>query len=178
MIRKIVAVVMAPFVAIFYRRFKNRKSFDTLILARYLFFQKILGNNRKIPWPVHWTSQIKEYKKIDPGDRAPGMSLGCYIDGRNGIKLGKNVWIGPGVSIISMNHDLDDYNQYRITDPIRIGDNSWLGAHSIILPSVVLGEHTIVAAGAVVSKSFPEGNQVLAGNPAKQIRKLDVYKGK
>jgi acetyltransferase-like isoleucine patch superfamily enzyme len=47
----------------------------------------------------------------------------------------------------------------------------------VILPGVELGPHTILAAGAVVTKSFKEGNQVLAGVPAQVVKKLDVYQG-
>lgn len=101
--------------------------------------------------------------------------MGCYIDGRNGIVLGDNVWVGPRVSIISMDHDLLDYTQYKTERPIRIGKNSLLTTNSIVLPGVELGPHTVVAAGAVVTKSFPEGNQVLAGNPARVIKQLPNY---
>ncbi len=101
--------------------------------------------------------------------------LGCYIDGRNGIVLGDNVWIGPRVSIISMDHNLLNYNHYKVEKPVVIGRDSLLTTNSIILPGVELGPHTVVAAGAVVTKSFLEGNQVLAGNPARVIRKLDSY---
>ena len=44
--------------------------------------------------------------------------------------------------------------------------------NSVILPGIVLGNHTIVGAGSIVTKSFPEGNCVIAGNPAKKIRDL------
>jgi acetyltransferase-like isoleucine patch superfamily enzyme len=74
-----------------------------------------------------------------------------------------------------MNHNLIDYNQYDIDEPIRIGRNSLLTAGCIILPGVQLGEHTVVAAGAVVTKSFPEGNQLLAGVPASIVKKLGQY---
>ncbi|MCZ6594930.1 MAG: hypothetical protein O6943_08450 [Bacteroidetes bacterium] len=47
------------------------------------------------------------------------------------------------------------------------GDYSWAGMNSVILPRVKLGTHTIVAAGSVVAKSFPEGYCVIAGSPAK-----------
>lgn len=104
--------------------------------------------------------------------------MGCHIDGRNGIIFGRNVWIGPRVSVISMNHDPNDYHSYIDNGPIVIGDNCWLGANSVILPDVKLGEHTVVAAGAVVTKSFKEGNQVLAGVPACVVKKLDEYKVK
>jgi acetyltransferase-like isoleucine patch superfamily enzyme len=48
--------------------------------------------------------------------------------------------------------------------------------NAVILPGVTLGENTIVGAGAIVTKSFPEGWCVLAGNPARVIRKLDPAK--
>ena len=139
------------------------------------FQQKILGFNRHVPWPVHRSSMVKECNRIDPGTRTPGLGRNCHIDGRNGIVFGKNVWVGPSVKIISMNHDLNNFNKYTKAKPIKIGDNSWLGASVIILGEVELGEHTIVAAGAIVTKPFPEGNQVLGGNPAKIIKKISSY---
>lgn len=141
------------------------------------FFQKILGFNRDISWPVHWTSSISSPNNISPGTRTPGLSKNCHIDGRNGIKFGKNVWIGPDVKIISMNHDINNYHKYVKAKHIIIKDNCWVGAGAIILPEVELGQHTIVAAGAVVTKSFADGNQVLGGNPAKVIKKLSNYEG-
>jgi acetyltransferase-like isoleucine patch superfamily enzyme len=139
------------------------------------FSQHILRINSDVPWPVHWSSQIRCAEKIDRGDRYPGLSMGCYIDGRNGIVIGKNVWIGPKVSIISMNHDPYDYHQYIKTEPIVIGDNCWLCTGCIILPGVKLGNHVIVAAGAVVTRSFEEDNIVLAGVPARIIKRLSPY---
>lgn len=158
-----------------YPHFKN-KEYKNWNILRYIFMQKILGFNRKVCWPVHFTSQINTPEKIIPGSKAPGYSMGCYIDGRNGIIIEENVWIGPRVSVISMNHQADNYNKYVTTNPIIIRKNSLLTTNCIILPGVELGEHTIVAAGAVVTKSFSDGNQVLAGNPARVIKKLNDYK--
>lgn len=146
-----------------------------VVILKYGFFQKLLGFNRNVPWPVHRSSSITASEKIVSGTRTPGLGKNCYIDGRNGIIFGKNVWIAPYSKIISMNHDVNDYNEYTKAKPIKIGDNCWLGASAIILPEVELGNHTIVAAGAIVTKSFPEGNQVLGGNPAKVIKKLSNY---
>jgi len=104
--------------------------------------------------------------------------MGCYLDGRNGIEIGKNVWIGPKVSLISRNHDVHNYHSYvEDSPPIVIGDNCWLGAGSIILPGVQLRDHVIVAAGTVVTKSFDEEDIILAGVPARIIKKLDTYQG-
>ena len=142
---------------------------------RAIFIQKILRINARVPWPVHWTSKVSAPENIDRGTRFPGLSMCCHIDGRNGIVFGENVWVGPHVSIISMNHDLYDYERYVSANPILIDDNCWLGAHAVVLPRVHLGQHTVVAAGAVVTRSFPDGNQVLAGAPAKIVKKLDRY---
>lgn len=156
---------------------KKDTNYSVKQIIKYAFKQKVLGYNRKVPWPVHFTSQVKCPKKIKRGTKYPGFAKGCYIDGRNGIIFEENVITGPHVSIISQNHNPLDYNQYLSAKPIRIKKNSWLSSGCIILPEVELGEHTLVAAGAVVTKSFPEGNQIIGGNPAKVIKKLDSYHG-
>jgi len=125
---------------------------------------------------VHFTSQIKCPEKIQRGTKYPGYAKGCYVDGRNGIIFEENVLTGPHVSIISMNHDVLNFNTYLSGKPIIIRKNSWLSTGCIILPEIELGEHTIVAAGAVVTKSFTEGNQIIAGNPAQVIKKIEPYK--
>ncbi|MDZ7795658.1 MAG: acyltransferase [Candidatus Marinimicrobia bacterium] len=83
--------------------------------------------------------------------------MGCYLDGRNGIIIEENVWIGPRVSIISMNHDENDFTKYAKSSPIIIKKNSWLATNCVITSGVELGEHTIVASSAVVTKSFHTG---------------------
>ena len=140
--------------------------------------QKFLGFNRKVPWPVHWTTKVKSHEKIQPGSRCPGLSPGCYLDGRNGIIIGKNVWIGPNVSLISMNHNTNNYEKYIKDPPIIIGNNCWIGASVIILPGVKLGNHVVVGAGSVVTKSFLDTNILVAGNPAKKIKSLGDYLAK
>ena len=76
-----------------------------------------------------------------------------------------------------MNHDIYDYTKYVAGKPVVIGDNCWLAANAVILPEVELGPHTIVAAGAVVTKSYPEGNCILAGVPAKIVENIGDYLG-
>lgn len=147
------------------------------VWLKHWFIQKVLRFNGDVPWPVHPTSKVSSSGKITRGTRTPGLSHGCHIDGRNGIVFGANVWVGPHVAIISMNHDVNDYCKYIKDEPIVIGDDCWFGAKSVILPGVRLGKHTIVAAGSVVAKSFPEGDQVLAGSPARVVKKLPPYEG-
>ena len=164
-------------IRLFYRDFDlNNNVWSKKELIKFGFRQRILGYNRHVPWPVHFTSTIKCPEKIKKfKNRAPGSAPGCYIDARNGIIFEENVWIGPNVSIISQNHSITNFYEYLPADSIIIKKNSWLATGCIILPGVELGEHTIVGAGAVITKSFPEGNQLLAGNPAVVVKKLDFY---
>lgn len=157
-----------------YMKGGNHQSF--IIVLKHLIIQKVFRINSHVNWPVHISSKITAPERIIRGTRTPGLSFGCHIDGRNGIIFGRNVWVGPNVKIISMNHDPCDYNQYIKSPPVRIGDNCWIGSGAIILPSVVLGNHTIVGAGAVVTKSFQGEDQIVAGNPAKLIKKISPYK--
>jgi acetyltransferase-like isoleucine patch superfamily enzyme len=105
--------------------------------------------------------------KFGKGVNYPGDSPHTYIQGYNGIEIGDDVNMGPGVGLISANHDLLDNTRHLPAPPIRIGDRSWIGMNAIILPGVELGENTIVAAGSVVARSFKKGYQVIAGNPAR-----------
>jgi acetyltransferase-like isoleucine patch superfamily enzyme len=136
-------------------------------------FQKIFRINAEVPFMVHYTSIVS--KTVYLGKNvAPYLanSGGCYIQGINKIYIGDNTIIAPGVKIISANHDLFDFSEHiKSIEPIIIGRNCWLGANSIILPGVQLGNHVIVGAGSVVTKSFFD-NTIIAGNPAKEIRKL------
>lgn len=163
--------IFRGFLQLFYPQFHNEQYFNKTLL-KYILWQKVLGINRSTPWPVHFTSQIKSPEKIKNGTKAPGYSMGCYIDARNGIVIEENVFIGPRVSLISMNHDKENLDAYVVSSPIILHKNCWLAANAIILAGVELGEHTVVAAGSVVTKSFPEGNQMLAGNPARVIKQL------
>lgn len=174
--KKILRKIIYLILSICYRELsKNDASYSVKQILNYAFKQKILGYNRSVKWPVHFTSQVKSPEKIQRGTKYPGFAKGCYIDGRNGIIFEENVITGPHVSIISQNHNTNDFTKYINSNPIIIRKNSWLSANCIILPEVELGEHTIVAAGAVVTKSFPEGNQIIGGNPAKIIKKIGEY---
>jgi acetyltransferase-like isoleucine patch superfamily enzyme len=96
------------------------------------------------------------------------ISGNCYIQGANGITFGDGTIFAPGVKIISANHDRSNLEQWVPEEPIKIGDECWIGANAVILPGVHLGNRTVVAAGAVVTKSFPDAS-VVAGVPAKRI---------
>jgi len=128
---------------------------------------------RKIPWPVHFTSAVGGDIKVGYLT-APGMMPGIYINGMNGIIFGNNIYMGPGVKIISANHDLKNYYQHIKAKPIIIGNDVWIGANAIILPAVSIADGCVIGAGAVVTKSFGEKNSIIAGNPAKILKKKEV----
>jgi acetyltransferase-like isoleucine patch superfamily enzyme len=144
------------------------------ITLKTLFLQKILGFNRHAYWPCHFTSVISTPQNIEIGiGAAPGLSPNCYIQGAGGIKLGDYSLVGPGVGIISANHDICDIHRHQQSLGVVIGKYCWIGMNAVILPGVRLGDHTVVAAGAIVTNSFPDGYCVLAGNPARKIKTLD-----
>lgn len=139
--------------------------------------QMVLGVNRPANWPVSPSSIVASAEKIKIGiGCAPGLGPWCYIQGTNGIEIGDYTLIAPRVSIISANHDLYDIHKHNSARPVKIGRYCWLGVNSTILPEVEIGDHTVVAAGAVVTKSFPSGYCVLAGVPARCVKEIDKDK--
>lgn len=155
------------------KRIKHIGLKNTLL---YAIVQNIFRINPRVPWPVHWSSIVMRHENIkrSEGPPYPGYMIGQYIQAKNGIEIGRNVRMGPGVKLISANHDIQNFDIHTPTDPIIIGDNCWLSADVKILPGVTLGNHVIVAAGAVVTKSFPE-NSLVGGVPARLIKHLPPY---
>ena len=121
------------------------------------------------------------------------MENGCsyidnsvYIDGTDYslISLGDNVVLSREVTILT--HDfsnikalnsinVNNFHDYRhIVKPVTTGENSFIGAKTIILPGTFIGKNVIVGAGSVVKGSI-EDNTVVAGNPAKVIKNTDEY---
>ena len=80
--------------------------------------------------------------------------------------------IGPGVSLLTANHDLYDH-QVLFCGKVTIKKNAWIGAKAIILPGVTVGENAVVAGGSVVTK-YVEANTVVGGNPARVLKHLDA----
>ena len=128
------------------------------------------GKNLKIEPPFHC-----DYgSNIEVGENFfANFNLTILDVGR--VKIGKNAQIAPNVSIYTAGHPVhpDSRNSgYEYGIDITIGDNVWIGGSSVINPGVTIGNNVVVAAGAVVTKDVPD-NCVVAGVPAKVIRKLE-----
>lgn len=153
--------------------FSNDNIIGYIWAWRAVLFQKILGYNRNIPWPVSFRTEIsnKNNIKFNINDLNNFQHFGCYFQNFKGnIVLGEGTYIAPNVGIITANHDINNLDKHAPGKDVIIGEKCWIGMNSIILPGVKLGDRTIVGAGSVVTKSFEQGNCVIAGNPAKIIK--------
>lgn len=102
-------------------------------------------------------------------------NMDCVFLDVNTITIGNNVMLGPRVNLFTAGHPIDA--DVRISDlefglPIVIEDKVWIGGNATILPGVTVGENSIVAAGAVVTKDVP-ANSIVGGNPARLIRMIN-----
>ena len=96
----------------------------------------------------------------------------CTFLDLGGITIEDDVLIGPKVSIITENHPINpDERKVLDVKSVLIKRNVWIGANATILPGVTIGENSVVAAGAVVTKDV-SANTVVAGIPAKVIKIL------
>lgn len=113
-------------------------------------------------------------------DVSPSVEVGDYSEfGQRclihaNVKIGSYVIMGPDVKIYTRNHIFYDLNtpialQGKSNHTTIIGDDVWIGANVVILPGVEIGNHTILAAGSIVTKSVPE-YAIVGGNPAKIIK--------
>ena len=101
------------------------------------------------------------------------INFDCVFLDLGGITIEDNVLIAPKVSLLSEGHPTSIEDRHSlIPKPIHIKKNAWIGANSTILPGVTIGENSIVAAGAVVSKDVAD-NTIVGGIPAKFIKNIN-----
>ncbi len=107
---------------------------------------------------------------------ADGLLIVEELADRDNLTIGDRVSIAPRVTIVTSSHP----NQSRIRAlaptakaPVVIEEDAWIGAHAVILPGVTIGRGAVVGAGSVVASDVPP-MVIVAGQPARQIRALDV----
>jgi len=129
-----------------------------------------------LPFPVNSRAYVSNPKNVEfhPDDLNNFQSSGIYLQNFAAkISLGRGCYIAPNVGMITANHDPHNLDVHLPGNAIILGEGCWIGMNSVLLSGVTLGDRTIVGAGSVVTKSFPSGYCVIAGNPAKMVRKLE-----
>lgn len=130
-----------------------------------------LGKNSYIHHDVH----IEIPGNISIGNN---VLIPKYTDmkGMGKIYIGNNILFGPYVSFYTNRHEFKK-SSIPISDQpstqgiIRVGNDSWIGGNVIFLPNISIGNHCVVGAGSVVTKSIPD-YVVVVGNPAKIIKHI------
>ena len=134
------------------------------------------------------------YRKFSLGDYSVVESFACINNAVGDVMIGDhtriglhNTIIGPviigshvnlaqGITVTALNHNFED-SEKRIdeqgvsTSAVVIEDDIWIGANAVVLPGVTIGHHSVVAAGAVVTKDVPP-HSLVAGVPAKIIKQI------
>jgi acetyltransferase-like isoleucine patch superfamily enzyme len=117
---------------------------------------------------------------VSIGDRCL-IGKGSGIVGHFQIEIGHDVWTGHHVYITDQNHGYSDVTlpisrQTMPERPVSIGDGSWLGHGTVVLPGARIGRHVTIGANSVVSGEIPDFS-VAVGNPARVIRRYDPDAG-
>lgn len=116
-------------------------------------------------------------REIEIGD---GSGIGANNHLPNNIKIGNDVMMGPDIYIVSNNHSFDRIDipmgkqGIKIAKPTVVEDDCWIGARCILTPGRHVMKGSIIAAGSVLTKDFPEYS-IVGGNPAKLIRSRKLH---
>ena len=119
--------------------------------------------------------RVKSNAEVSPhiriGERSE-LGTRCMI--QSGVVIGDDVIRGPDVKIFSRNHRFDDPGQPvalqgKQQRSVVIGNDVWIGANVVVLPGVTVGDHAILAAGAIVTRDVPAW-AIVGGNPARIIK--------
>ena len=98
------------------------------------------------------------------------------INARGGVSIGDNVTLSEGTNILSSGYDLNKFKEgirAHKTERTEIGNNVWICTNAMLCPGAsILGSNVVVAAGAGVTRGFEERNCIIAGVPAKIIKRI------
>jgi acetyltransferase-like isoleucine patch superfamily enzyme len=163
---------------------------DSIILRKGVYIDRycrlhaseaeiVLGKNNRVMKGAYVCSYVSNARKSEGIITGSGCWIGINANlqsGQGGLAIGNNVLIGPNAVISTGNHDyekteLPAIEQEFYGKQIQIGDNVWIGSNAVVLGGVRIGEHSVVAAGAVVTKDVAPYTLV-GGVPAKKIRGL------
>ena len=154
----------------------NKLSFDDVVKVRELF-SELTGrkvDDTFILIPPFYSAYGRD---ICVGHKV-FINQCCTLYDMGGVDIGDRVMIGPNVNIITTGHPLEPSKRRAYVEgkPIVIEENVWIATGATILGGVTVGQNSVVAAGAVVTKDVPP-NSFVAGVPAKIIRSLEENPG-
>ncbi len=134
----------------------------------------VMLGRRHIGLMVYPDVYISDYRNIVLGDHV-SINRGSHLSGAGGITIGNKVAIGHATTILSSEHGFKDpsipiCDQPLTLSPVEIGDDVWLGARVCILAGVKISNGTVVAAGAVVTKSTAGEGSIIGGVPARLLK--------
>lgn len=161
-------------------RIKNKiyKLFlKTPFLNRYsiIWYKKlgVKGNGFRVSTNI---TVVGDYKLLELSNQTE-INAEVFILAKNKIVIGENSTLAYQATILTSANPNGPHNKLskiypKVTKPVTIGHDCWVGARAIILPGVTIGNYCVVAAGAVVNKDIPDFT-VVAGVPARKIKGLD-----
>ncbi len=168
---------------------------EELVACANELFQEAIRLGMELNNQYHTPEEIREImgrltgKEIDPTfrlfppfytDFGKNISIGqdvfinsgCHFQDQGGIEIGDGALIGHNVVLATINHDLDPaMNRKNHYASIHIGTHVWIGSNVTVLSGVSIGEWSVVAAGAVVTKDVPPMT-VVGGVPARIIKRI------
>lgn len=149
----------------------NRVYYDSPAEAQRLFEELVPGAGVGIDFrpPIN----IDYGMRLSIGDRT-FINADFLIIGGGFVTIGADCLIGPRCAIYTPNHALDTTRRlegWELPIPVTIGNNVWLGGSVTITPGVTIGDNSIIGAGSVVTKDIP-ANVIAVGNPCRVIKPI------
>lgn len=146
-------------------------------LLRSFYFRYVDPRKRVQGRRIHHHVILPAKEKFALGDFI-FIGPNTFLDPKGKISIGSGSVISSNVTILSSSHSFKEgrllpYDPIDYLHHTKIGRGVWVGISALIMPGVVLGDGVIVGAGAVVTKSVPDGC-IVAGNPAKILDRRDV----
>ncbi|MDS0260272.1 sugar O-acetyltransferase [Haloarcula sp. S1CR25-12] len=141
--------------------------------SRALLLDELFGSVGETP-TVEPPFRCDYGEQITVGDRF-FANFGCVFLDVCSITFGDRCLLGPSVHVYTATHPLDAESRAEGREygkPVSVGDDVWIGGQAVLNPGVDVGDRSVVASGAVVTRDVPEG-VVVQGNPAEVVKELD-----
>ena len=133
----------------------------------------VVGNNYRISSKI---TIVGSYANIELGENAE-INTGCFLLSKEKIIIGENSTLAYQATILTSANPNGPHNKLakiykKISKPVVIGHDCWIGARATILPGVVIGNYCVIAAGSIVTKDVADYT-VVGGVPARPLKTLD-----